>query len=255
MRFSVLGSGSRGNSVYIESGSSVILIDSGFSGKQTETRLKQIDRDLEQVEAIFVTHEHYDHIGGVGVLSRRCRLPVFANTPTFSAGEKKLGKLHKRIETEVGETITFGDFQIRSFSISHDAAEPVGYVISNGEVSLGYCTDIGKVTTLVRRHLTGCNGLVLEFNHDLEMLKNGPYPIQLQQRVKSSHGHLANNDAAVFLNELLHNDMKHVILAHLSETNNDPQLALLEAQTKIPTESSSRLHVASQHQPTGLLHL
>lgn len=253
MKFSVLGSGSRGNCVYIESQKSGILIDGGFSGKQIEKRLRLIGRDLDRIGTIFVTHEHHDHINGVGVLSRRCRLPVYANGPTFSAGEKKLGKLHKRIETEVGETITFGDFQVRSFSISHDAAEPVGYVISNGEVSLGYCTDIGKVTTLVRRHLTGCNGLVLEFNHDLDMLKNGPYPLQLQQRVKSSHGHLANNDAAAFLKELLHDSMKHVILAHLSETNNDPQLALLEAQTQIPSESFSRLHVASQHQPTGLL--
>ncbi len=255
MKFSVLGSGSRGNCVYIESQKSGILIDGGFSGKQIQARLQKIDRDLDRIGTIFVTHEHHDHIGGVGVLSRRCRLPIYANGPTFSAGEKKLGKLHKRIETEVGETVAYSDFQVRSFSISHDAAEPVGYVVSDGEISLGYCTDIGKVTTLVARHLAGCNALVLEFNHDLEMLKNGPYPLQLQQRVKSSHGHLANGDAADFLKELLHDDMKHVVLAHLSETNNDPTLALLEAKTRIPTEFTDRLHVADQHQPTDLFEI
>lgn len=255
MRFSVLGSGSRGNCVYVESGKSAILIDTGFSGKETAARLQQIGRDIDDLDALFVTHEHHDHIGGVGVVSRRCGLPVYANNPTFSMGEKKLGKLHERCEFDVGETLTMRDFQVRSFSISHDAAEPVGYIISDGKVSLGYCTDIGKVTGLVQRHLRGCNGLVLEFNHDLEMLKSGPYPLHLQQRVKSSHGHLANSDAAAFLKKLFHERLDHVVLAHLSETNNDPSLALQEARVTIGEEFHSRLLVASQHQPTELLFL
>lgn len=255
MRFSVLGSGSRGNCVYVESGKSALLIDAGFSGKETAARLQRIDRDIDAIDAIFLTHEHHDHIGGVGVLSRRCRLPVYANTPTFSMGEKKLGKLQAKKEFDVGETLTMGDFQIRSFSISHDAAEPVGYIISNDKVSLGYCTDLGKVTALVENHLTGCNGLILEFNHDLEMLKSGPYPISLQQRVKSSHGHLANNEAALFLKRLFHDQLDHVVLAHLSETNNDPLLALEEARIRVPAKFNQRLMVAQQHQPTNLLTL
>ena len=255
MRFSVLGSGSRGNCVYIESGKSALLIDAGFSGKETAARLQRIGRNLDHVDAVFVTHEHHDHIGGVGVVSRRCRLPVYANSPTFAKGEKKLGKLHARYEFDAGDTVTLDDFQVRSFSISHDAAEPVGYIVSDDKVRLGYCTDIGKVTTLVENHLRSCNGLILEFNHDLEMLKNGPYPLHLQQRVKSSHGHLANNDAALFLKNLFHERLDHVVLAHLSETNNDPILALQEARTQIPLEFCNRLVVAQQYQPSKLLSL
>ena len=255
MRFSVLGSGSRGNCVYIESGKSAILIDTGFSGKETAARLQRIGRDIDDIDALFVTHEHHDHIGGVGVVSRRCRLPVYANNPTFSMGEKKLGKLHERCEFDVGETLTMQDFQVRSFSISHDAAEPVGYIISDGKVSLGYCTDIGKVTSLVERHLKGCNGLILESNHDPEMLKSGPYPLYLQQRVKSSHGHLANKDAAVFLKKLVHERLNHIVLAHLSETNNDPALALQEARTQLSAEYYQRILVARQHQPSAFLTL
>jgi len=255
MRFSVLGSGSRGNSVYIESGGSAILIDAGFSGKETAARLRRIGRNLDHLDAIFVTHEHHDHIGGVGVVSRRCRLPVYANKPTFSMGERKFGRLHARYEFDVGDTLTMQDFQVRSFSISHDAADPVGYIISNGRVSLGYCTDIGKVTSSVERQLAGCNGLILEFNHDLEMLKNGPYPLHLQQRVKSSHGHLANHDAAAFLKNLSHERLDHVVLAHLSETNNDPTLALQEARIKIGEEFHNHILVAGQNKPTELLSL
>lgn len=255
MRFSVLGSGSRGNSVYVESGSSALLIDAGFSGKEIDSRLRAIDRELGNLDAVLVTHEHHDHIAGVGVLSRRCKLPVYASQPTFEAGEQKLGRLQAWHEFGVGDSLTLGAFQIRSFSISHDAAEPVGYIISDGRVRLGYCTDLGKVTSLVERHLKGCNGLVLEFNHDPEMLRSGPYPLYLQQRVKSSHGHLANNDAALFLKELVHDHLDSVVLAHLSETNNDPALALGEVGVHVPDDFRARLIVARQHAPTDLLEL
>jgi len=254
MRFSVLGSGSRGNSVYIESGNSAILIDNGFSGKEVEARLHRIGRGLDRLNGIFITHEHGDHTGGVGVVSRRCHLPVYANGPTFAAAEKRLGKLHARVECEVGKTTVVQDLEIRSFSISHDAAEPVGYIISDGRVRLGYCTDLGKVTTLVRRHLQGCHGLILEANHDPDMLKNGPYPLYLQQRVKSNHGHLANGEAAEFLSDLLHDQLAHVVLAHLSETNNRPQLALQAVREVLREQQPLHsLRAADQGQPTELL--
>jgi phosphoribosyl 1,2-cyclic phosphodiesterase len=253
MRFSVLGSGSRGNSVYIETGRTAILIDDGFSGKDIIARLKVIGKDVQDLDAIFVTHEHNDHIGGVGVLSRRCRLPVYANQGTFRGGDGRFNKLFKRCEFATGDTLKFQDFEIRSFRISHDTSDPVGYVIGNGRSRLGYCTDTGKVSHLIQQRLQSCNGLVLEFNHDLKMLAEGPYPLPLQQRVRSSQGHLANGDAAVFLQELLHDGLEHVVLAHLSEINNLPALAMKEARKAVPLESTSRIIIARQDVPTGLL--
>jgi phosphoribosyl 1,2-cyclic phosphodiesterase len=255
MRFSVLGSGSRGNSVYIESGRTAILIDNGFSGKEIAARLKAIGKDTSDLDAIFVTHEHNDHIGGVGVLSRRCGLRVYANQGTFRGGEEKLGKLFKICESETGDTVELQDLEIKSFAISHDTSDPVGYVVGNGHTRLGYCTDTGKVTLLMRQRLQGCNGLILEFNHDLKMLAEGPYPLALQQRVRSSQGHLANSDAAAFLRELLHDGLEHVVLAHLSETNNLPDLAIREAKKVIAAENTSTMILARQDHPTGLLSL
>ena len=255
MRFSVLGSGSRGNSVYIESGKTGILIDGGFSGKELAKRLHSIDRDLADVKAICVTHEHNDHISGVGVVSRRCSIPVLANPDTFMAGEKRLGRLHQRIEFETGDLIEFQDLTIRSFRISHDTADPVGFVIGNGELTLGYCTDTGKVSHLMERRLTGCNGLVLEFNHNPEMLKNGPYPLSLQQRVRSSQGHLSNEDGADFLKKILSNQLQVIVLAHLSDTNNTPELAAIEAERILSNGRESEMIIGSQNRSAPLITL
>lgn len=254
MQFSILGSGSKGNSVYIEAKNTAILIDAGFSGKQLSTRLSAIDRDISQVSGIFLTHEHNDHIVGAGIVSRRFRVPVFANDGTFSGADKKLGKLHKRSIFATGETTGFQDLEVRSFRTLHDTNDPVGFVISDGEHSVGYCTDTGKVTHLMAARLRGCDALILEFNHDPEMLKNGPYPLALQQRVRSNHGHLANVDAAAFLGQLLDEQLRYVVLAHLSETNNLPEIAHKAAQG-VASASRCRLVLASQNTPTSLITL
>ncbi len=255
MQFSVLGSGSRGNCVLVEAGDTSILIDAGFSGKETQKRLLRLGKTLEDLDAIFVTHEHNDHINGVGVLSRRCHLPVFANNATLVGGEKKIGKLFEVCEFETGEKIFFKDMEIKSFRISHDTNDPVGYVVSNSEKSIGYCTDTGKVSHLIEQRLKGCNGLILEFNHDLAMLQNGPYPLPLQQRVRSSYGHLSNPDAAVFLQQILHEELKHVVLAHLSDTNNLPELAMQEARKIIKETDNLTLHLSRQDVPGDLVRL
>lgn len=252
MYFSVLGSGSRGNSVYIESGSTAILIDAGFSGKEIATRLHSIGRRIDDLDALFVTHEHHDHIHGVGVLSRRCNIPVYGNYDTVKSGEKLMGKLFKHSEFVTGEVIQMQDLQIRSFSVSHDAVDPVGFVIGNGKVTLACCTDTGKVSALLRQRLMGCNGLVLEFNHDPQMLKEGPYSPALQQRVRSDHGHLSNADGAEFLQSLLHDQLQYVILAHLSATNNHPDLAMMTARGAVG-DSQLQLRVASQTLATELM--
>lgn len=253
MKFSVLGSGSKGNSVYIESGRTALLIDAGFSGKETKRRLNIIGRTAESIKAVCITHEHNDHIKGVGVLSRQCSIPAYANTGTFNAADSRIGKLFGWMEFETGDTFVVDDLIIRSFRVSHDTADPVGFVVSDGKRSLGYCTDTGKVSHLMARRLKGCHALILEFNHNLEMLKNGPYPLPLQQRVRSSLGHLSNDAAAGFLNDLQSEDLQQVVLAHLSEVNNTPDLAFKALNDAVKDRSGRSFTVALQHDPLQLM--
>uniref|UniRef100_UPI0040577700 MBL fold metallo-hydrolase n=1 Tax=Candidatus Electrothrix sp. TaxID=2170559 RepID=UPI0040577700 len=224
MKFCVLGSGSKGNCTLIESGTTRLLIDAGFSGKEISRRLALINRSPEDLDAILITHEHGDHISGVGILSRRCNLPVYANPATHRAAETRIKKLHQYWEFETGTGFVLNDLDIHPFRISHDTADPVGFLISDGVNSVASCTDTGKITTLIRQRLRQCNALILESNYDPVMLHTGPYPMHIKQRVRSNQGHLANNDAATFLVELCTAKAQHVVLAHLSETNNHPDL-------------------------------
>jgi len=226
MRICVLGSGSKGNATYIESAGAAILIDNGFSGREVEKRLAAIGASGAGLSAILVTHEHGDHVRGVGVLSRKWRLPVFANRETVAAAGELLGRLHDLREISTGTPFTTGDLRVHPFAVSHDAADPMGFVVANGNWRVGYCTDTGTVSRLMRQRLSGCDCLILESNHDPELLRNGPYPPALQQRVRSKTGHLANQTAADFLAELDHAHLQHVCLAHLSAANNRPELAL-----------------------------
>lgn len=220
MRFCVLGSGSKGNCTYVESHGVGLLIDAGFSGAEIGRRLASVGVAIEQVRAILVTHEHGDHVSGVGVLSRRYQLPVYANTATQRAAGVYLEKLHAFIPFDTGSPFTLPPFTIHPFAISHDTADPVGFTLDDGQHSLGYCTDTGMVSRLIHHRLHRCQALVLECNHDLEMLKNGPYPMALQQRIRSKNGHLANPDSIAFLAGLLHDGLQHVVLAHISQSNN-----------------------------------
>jgi phosphoribosyl 1,2-cyclic phosphodiesterase len=255
MRFSVLGSGSKGNSVYIESGSTGILIDAGFSGKELEKRLRSVGRELSHLKALCITHEHHDHISGAGVVARRCGIPAYANGGTFAGGEKRMGKIPRRIEFETGGTFEIGDLQVRSFRLSHDTADPVGFVINDGKKSLGYCTDTGKVSHLMAQRLRRCNGLILEFNHNLEMLKNGPYPLPLQQRVRSSLGHLCNEDAAELLAMIQGDQLQCLVQAHLSDKNNTPELARRAAAASFTETVQQKMYTAPQHQALGMISL
>ena len=251
MRFCVLGSGSRGNATYLESGGTGILIDGGMSGKELQHRLAAIGVDLSTITAVLVTHEHNDHIQGVGVLSRRARIPVYANGPTFSAAAKIINKPFAAHEFETGRSFVLRSLEIHPFSISHDTADPVGFRISDGHLSFGYCTDTGKVSKLMRHRLAGCEAIVLESNHDALMLRNGTYPPYLKQRIRSDHGHLDNSAAASFLRELVHEKMQHVVLAHLSEENNHPEIAFKTALAAVNGNNSGnggdlRISVANQ---------
>lgn len=225
MRFCVLGSGSKGNCTFVETGGTRLLIDAGFSGREIEQRLASIGVEAGSLSAVLITHEHSDHIRGAAVLARRYRLPLFSNEATLAAAGETLGSLPKWQAFHTGDTFIFQDLQIHPFRVSHDAADPVGFLLHDGCLLLGHCTDTGVVSKLMQHRLSSCHGLILECNHDPVLLKQGPYPPALQQRVRGKTGHLANHEAASFLATIVHADLEHVVLSHLSETNNRPEMA------------------------------
>ena len=259
MHFSVLGSGSKGNSTFVKSGPTSLLIDAGFSGIEIERRLRSIGADPAHLSAILVTHEHGDHIKGIGVLSRKYNLPVFANRPTFEAADKYFEKLYRFEEFQTGVKFCLEDLTIHPFAINHDTADPVGFTIDNGKASLGYCTDTGMVSRLIHYHLSQCDNLILECNHDLEMLRNGHYPPSVQQRIRSKNGHLANPEAIEFIKKLVNPQLSRVVLAHISESNNRHSIVndsigqLFEDLKMLPQCSSSfSVAIATQENPTEL---
>lgn len=224
MKFCVLGSGSKGNATLVMEKESCVLIDAGFSGREIERRLAVVGVAPEALRAIVISHEHGDHVRGAAILSRRWRIPVYANEGTRQAAGETLTGLHAYGSFENGVPFRIADLTIHPFSVSHDAADPVGFVFDNGNSRLGYCTDTGVVSKLMRHRLTGCQALVLECNHDPQLLKEGPYPQALKQRVKSKGGHLANGEAVSFLLELVDGGvLARVVLAHISQTNNHPE--------------------------------
>lgn len=248
----ILASGSKGNAVFISSGDTSLLIDAGLSGIEIERRLKSRGLDPKNLDAILVSHEHSDHIQGVGVLSRRYKLPVYINSKTRKAAVSQLGNLYDSKNFECGSTFTINDLSIHPFSISHDAKDPCGFTVNQNGTKIGIATDLGIATSMVKAHLKGCTLLILEANHDEKMLINGPYPWPVKQRVKSRIGHLSNEESKALLNELQHDGLKHVMLAHLSETNNTPQKAFNEVGQAL-TRCEPRLYVASQNECGALL--
>ena len=248
----ILASGSKGNAIFISSGDTSLLIDAGLSGIEIERRLRSRGLDPNNIDAILVSHEHSDHIQGVGVLSRRFKLPVYINSKTRRSAVSQLGNLFDFKKFECGSMFTINDLSIHPFSISHDAQDPCGFTINQNGTKIGIATDLGIATSMVKAHLKGCTLLVLEANHDEKMLINGPYPWPIKQRIKSRTGHLSNEASKTLLNELQHDGLKHVMLAHLSETNNTPQKAVNEVG-KALTRCKARLDVASQDKCGALL--
>ncbi len=250
----ILASGSRGNATFVSSGSTSILIDAGLSGIEIERRLKSKGLSPKDLDAILVSHEHTDHIQGVGVLSRRFNLPVYINSKTQGAAFPQIGKVHDVKNFACGSTFLINDLAIHPFSISHDAEDPVGFTLNQNGTTIGIATDLGIVTAMVKEHLKGCGLLILEANHDEDMLINGPYPWSVKQRVKSRTGHLSNAASKQLLNEIQHDRLKHVILAHLSETNNTPQKAVDEVG-KALNRNNVQLDVAVQHECSALFRI
>lgn len=249
VRICLLASGSRGNALYIESAESRILIDAGLSARELTKRLNGIGVRSEDLDALLVTHEHTDHCQGVGPLSRRYDIPVYLHHETRRA-LPKLGRINKLNEFSSGDVFDFKDLRITTFPITHDAVAPVGYTVETTAGKIGVATDLGIATRLVCERLKGCKALVLESNHDEEMLRDGPYPWALKQRIRSNHGHLSNMASAKLLRSLISDGLEAVFLAHLSEENNRPDLAMQSARATLDSQNlcSPLLVVGSQGQ-------
>jgi phosphoribosyl 1,2-cyclic phosphodiesterase len=247
LRVCVLGSGSKGNCTYVESSEACILIDAGLSAREIERRLLQIGRSPAALDGILLSHEHSDHIHGVGVLSRRYKLPVYANRATWQRAQPIVGTVDTLHEFSTGSPFLLKDLIVDPFSLPHDADDPVAFRLAWRRRILAVVTDLGFPSQLVRERLKGCHLLLLESNHDEGMLKVGPYPWPLKQRIGGKSGHLSNLQSSQLLREVLHDELEHVILGHLSEINNRPDLARLRAQDILGSKGI-RVSVATQRE-------
>ena len=251
MRVCLLASGSRGNSTLIEADGFRLLIDAGLSGVETERRLATLGLDGEDLNAILVTHEHHDHVGGIGPLARRFNIPVHIDHKTHAA-LPKLGKIEKLQLFAAGERFSCQGLSIESFSTTHDAVNPVGFVINSSEGRVGFATDLGMPTRLVAEQLKGCRVLVIEANHDEQMLWDGPYPWPLKQRIRGRHGHLSNLETGQLLNDVVWPGLEALFLAHLSEENNCPDLVAEQVrQTLAAHGCQPKIIVGMQHQASS----
>jgi len=256
MRISVLGSGSQGNATYLTSGSTHLLVDAGFSGREVVRRLAQIGATPESLSGIVVTHEHSDHTRGIGVLARRYGIPLFMTHATRAASAPVLTGAEAVHPYRPGHPFEVGELRIEPFLTVHDAAEPVAVTVSAllCGTRVGIATDLGRPTAGIRHSLAACDFLVLEANHDEQLLRLSPYPPSVQARIASSHGHLSNRAAADFALELLHPRLAGILLAHLSDSCNRPELAR-DAVARALNGAGWKgfLSVAGQEEPTPLL--
>ncbi len=226
-KFCSLSSGSSGNSQYIETDKMKILVDAGLSGKKTQELLKSIDVDPSDIDCILVTHEHMDHVKGAGILSRRFDIPIYANQGTWNSMKEGLGKISESNIKVFHTSMDFelGDLGVLPFNISHDSAEAVGYNFFNKNKKITVMTDTGCISEDIKKKVMNSNLLMIESNHDTEMLKIGSYPWFLKQRVSGEFGHLSNEDAGNIIAEVLRGTNETVLLGHLSRENNFPELA------------------------------
>lgn len=232
LKLCVLASGSSGNCTFIGTETTRILIDAGLSARKTTERLAEIGERVEDISAICVSHEHGDHISGIRVLQKTHGIPVYANGGTLDAilrDSKQAGLDCRRFTT--GSPFTIGDLTVEPFSVPHDAYEPVGFVLRAGTFSIGIVTDLGVVTNLVREKLRKCHAVVIEANHDEELLHEAPRPWSLKQRIRGNQGHLSNRAAATLMAEIAGDGLQHLFLAHLSSDCNSPRHARATFET------------------------
>ncbi|MBO9131341.1 MBL fold metallo-hydrolase [Bacillus sp. 165] len=227
LHFSVLASGSTGNAVYVGTENQKLLVDAGLSGKNTEALFKQVEINIKDLAGILVTHEHSDHIKGVGIIARKYNLPIYANEKTWAAMEPLIGQVStdQKFIFPTGTTKAFGDLEVESFGVSHDAAEPMFYAFHHNGKKLTLITDTGYVSDRMKGIIKGSDVFIFESNHDVEMLRMGRYPWSIKRRILSDVGHVSNEDAALAMADVITDNTKHIYLAHLSLDNNMKELA------------------------------
>ncbi|WP_061912678.1 MBL fold metallo-hydrolase [Geobacillus icigianus] len=259
MRFSVLASGSTGNAFYVETDRQRLLVDAGLSGKQLEALFAQIGRHPSELHALLVTHEHSDHIKGLGVLARKYRLPIFANEKTWRAMEAAIGEIpsEQKFVFPLGAVKTFGDLDVESFGVSHDAAEPMFYVFHCGGKKLALLTDTGYVSERMKKTVENADVFVFESNHDIGMLRMGRYPWNVKRRILSDVGHISNEEAGLALADVIGDRTKRIYLAHLSQDNNMKELARMTVAQTLEQKGlavGGRFHLydTDPHQATAL---
>ena len=256
MKFGTIASGSSGNCLYAGNDNTHILIDAGISCKRIVEGLKTFELEGKNLQGILVTHEHTDHVSGIGVLSRKYHIPIYGTEKTLRkiCEMENLGKIDRELfqPIQTGKNFFIGDLDIESFSISHDAADPVSYMIHEGNKKLGMVTDLGYYDDRIVGHLKESDLLYVEANHDIHMLQAGPYPYYLKRRILSDHGHLCNEKAAQLVVELMNDHLHRVILGHLSKENNYPDLALAtvknEVDQSVKVEVAPRDHAGELHE-------
>jgi phosphoribosyl 1,2-cyclic phosphodiesterase len=256
VRFTILGSGSSGNCAYLETDETRILIDAGFSARQIRNRLASISRAPENLTGILITHEHSDHVQGLATLCEKLRIPIYCNRPTKDAiAFESKANLEYRIFT-TGAAFDLGDIMVETFSVPHDAQEPVGFMLRTMSANIGFLTDLGHVTKLVIERVKAAKVLVLEANHDVKLLQECPHrPWSLKQRILSRHGHLSNEAAADAAAEVMSADLRHIYLGHLSRECNRPELAQKVVAGRLTEIGATHvdLQLASQAAPCATL--
>ena len=253
MKVRVLASGSKGNCILVSSQGSALLVDAGLSLKRLKEILSDIDFPIQNIRAVIISHEHSDHIKGAGAVVRSLGIPLYVNENTYAAGERRFGRIREINFFENGIRFTMQEFLIEPFSVPHDSADNSCFLISerSNDSKLAVLTDLGYPTALVKQKMKSPTTIILESNHDIDMLINGPYAWWLKQRVKGKNGHLSNVQASELVDEILHDGLKNIVLAHLSETNNEPELAYLAMKNFLASKNATcNLFVAGQHQPT-----
>lgn len=243
MRFASLGSGSKGNATLIQNNTTTVMVDCGFSMRETEKRLERLNLDPKSISVLFVTHEHGDHIRGVGPFARKYKLPVCMTRGT--AKWKSLGVIPEIRYISVDDTIDVGELSIKSYSVPHDANEPCQFVITTKNNRFGMLTDVGYCTEHIKKQLKNCDALLLECNHDKTMLLNGSYPQSLKERVAGLYGHLSNNQASELLNEIQHDRLRKITIAHVSDKNNEKKLAL-ESLRSVLVKKNTKVLIIDQ---------